>query len=241
MWHCVFLDCSQEFKVGWSQASIRPWSSVHGSGSCWDGTDLPRTFDFPVGRYRHKLHGWSTHGCPGNTDVSTPLCCHETVICNAHSPVVLPASNVDLEGAVKKLTVKYSDILPTSSSIIQHQRVDFSELSWPKLPAAPALSQTDSRLMKNWMLDNCKPVRQRTVGQDSTMDKSGTLPLSAYESSRLPDVNEPMPSLLARGRQKWLPQQMQVMIRMTHGTHATQMMCLTRKRHPMMIWDFNSQ
>ena len=117
--------------------------------------------------------------------------------------------------------------------------LQWTELAKFKLPAAPALSQTDSRLMRNW--DNW--VRQGTVRQQSMMTNQELCRCQPMNSAGWMQRG-PLPSYPV-----YWPGQAETAATadacdgahvMTHGTHAIQMMCPMGRRHLMMkIWHFN--
>ncbi|MES9881338.1 MAG: hypothetical protein ABW185_10700 [Sedimenticola sp.] len=55
-----------------------------------------------------------------------------------------------------------------------------------KLGPKTELSQTEQKLMRNWATDFGKCVRQRTVRQETTKFKAGTLPLNMYQAKPKP-------------------------------------------------------
>jgi len=66
------------------------------------------------------------------------------------------------------------------------------------LKPARKLNDRERESMLEWAANNGKAVRQRTVRQETTMFKSGTLPLNMYATSGQPEEKITMKRSLGR-------------------------------------------
>ena len=67
-----------------------------------------------------------------------------------------------------------------SGSASTHQNQDFPRMTQQNLPV---MSSADQDLMRNWANTHGKCVRQRTVRQETTKYKAGTLSLNMYQTA----------------------------------------------------------
>ena len=65
-------------------------------------------------------------------------------------------------------------------------QMHLSELPKMRQQSHPSMSKSDQEFMRSWARDNRKCVRQRTVRQETTKFKAGTLPLNMYEQNEIP-------------------------------------------------------
>ena len=82
-----------------------------------------------------------------------------------------------------------------------------SALSTMALPAVQRVTKEDEAAMKEWM-ENCRPVRQRTVRSETTKDKAGALPPAVYSQAK--QKNIPMWSLI--GSKQFLTTQQRLLL-----------------------------
>ena len=75
---------------------------------------------------------------------------------------------------------------PSSYYTVPQTGMSFKEVQFMTPLPCEGLSKKDEEIMKEW-LENYRPVRQRTVGSETTKDKAGALPPAAYAKPK-PDV-----------------------------------------------------
>ena len=73
-----------------------------------------------------------------------------------------------------------------SSYPVPATQMHLSEFPKMRQQSHPSMSKSDQELMRSWARDNGKCVRQRTVRQETTKFKAGTLPLNMYEQNEIP-------------------------------------------------------
>lgn len=62
-------------------------------------------------------------------------------------------------------------------------QMHLSEFPKMRQQSHPSMSNSDQEVMRSWARDHGKCVRQRTVRQETTKFKAGTLPLNMYEQN----------------------------------------------------------
>ena len=72
---------------------------------------------------------------------------------------------------------------PSSYYPVPSSQIDWKDLSRMEPLKSPLMSPEDKELMRKWARDHGKCVRHRTVRQETTKYKAGTLPLNMYQTS----------------------------------------------------------
>ena len=72
---------------------------------------------------------------------------------------------------------------PSSYFPVPSSQIDWKDLSRMEPLKSPLMSPEGKELMRKWARDHGKCVKQRTVRQETTKYKAGTLPLNMYQTS----------------------------------------------------------